>query len=225
MLINMRKRTAHEAVRDEAKRGFTLTEIAIVLGIVGLILGAIWVAAAAVYNNLRTSKGTTELLTVTQNVRALYATSGLVDPNANMAVGNKNLAGNALTYVQGGMFPNDTLNNVNPTLATSATDPWGGTISIQSAQDVNGVANDSFYVVFDQVPQQACISMLTSNVGQGRDPAMIGAGAGASGGLPGNAAPVANFATAVMVTNPATTAQTQCAAVQNAVGFAFKVKG
>src|SRR5690349_11023145 len=112
MLINMRKRTAHEAVRDEAKRGFTLTEIAIVLGIVGLILGAIWVAAAAVYNNLRTSKGTTELLTVVQNVRALYATSGLVDQNANMGVGNKNLAGAALTYVQGGMFPNDTLNNV-----------------------------------------------------------------------------------------------------------------
>ena len=32
----------------QKKRGFTLTEIAIVLGIIGLILGAIWVAAAAV---------------------------------------------------------------------------------------------------------------------------------------------------------------------------------
>ncbi|MGQ3505077.1 type II secretion system protein, partial [Enterococcus faecalis] len=52
--------------REQAKRGFTLTEIAIVLGIIGLILGAIWVAAGAVYSNLRVSKATTQLLQITQ---------------------------------------------------------------------------------------------------------------------------------------------------------------
>src|SRR5271168_1816583 len=81
MIICMRKKfAAGSAGREEEKRGFTLTEIAIVLGIIGLILGAIWVAAAAVYNNLRTSRATTELLTIAQNVRATYATSSTVDP-------------------------------------------------------------------------------------------------------------------------------------------------
>lgn len=225
MIISMRKRTAGQAAaRDEAKRGFTLTEIAIVLGIVGLILGAIWVAAAAVYNNLRTSKGTTELLVTVQNIRALYATSGLVDAGADMPVNAPPAAGGGRTYLQAGVFPADTLDNPNVNLATQAFDPWQGNISVQSTTSVGGTGTDAFYVVMDKVPQQACIGLLTSNVGQGRDPSMIGAGAGAAGGLPAAAAPVANFAVSAMVTQPAVTAQGQCAANQNAVAFSFKVK-
>src|SRR5882762_1552401 len=101
MIISMRKRLAvGSASREQEKRGFTLTEIAIVLGIVGLILGAIWVAAAAVYSNLRTSKATTELLNIVQNVRALYATAGAVSPQADMAMSAAGTqgAGAARTY-------------------------------------------------------------------------------------------------------------------------------
>src|SRR5580698_8781109 len=62
----------------QRRRGFTLTEIAIVLGIVGLILGAIWVAAAAVYNNLRISHANTQILQTAQAIRTLYATQNTV---------------------------------------------------------------------------------------------------------------------------------------------------
>ncbi len=223
MLIEMRKSAAVQAVSNESRRGFTLTEIAIVLGIVGLILGAIWVAAAAVYNNLRTSKATTELLNVVQNVRALYATSGVVDNQADMAM-NANAAGPAQTYIQAGIFPADTLNNADPTQATRANDPWNGTIAVKAA--TLNTLNDSFTVGFDNVPQQACVNMLVSNVGQGRDPGMVGAGAGAAGNFPGGAAPIAAFANSAIVQNPATQAQAQCngANNQNAVAFSFKVK-
>src|ERR1700677_388286 len=58
---------------EKRKKGFTLTEIAIVLGIIGLILGAIWTAAAAVYNNQRIAHANTAILQTAQGVRSLYA--------------------------------------------------------------------------------------------------------------------------------------------------------
>jgi prepilin-type N-terminal cleavage/methylation domain-containing protein len=228
MLMNMRKRLVGQPAGRDENRGFTLTEIAIVLGIVGLILGAIWVAAAAVYNNLRTSKATTELLTVVQNVRAMYATSGLVDANANMAVAATEGVGTAAaTYLAAGVFPSDTLNNVDPSKATQAQDPWGGTISVESATSSGGVAADSFAVVFDRVPDNACIGILSSNVGQGRDPEMLAAVGGPAGAAPATLlTPAANFQTSNIVTKPASTAQSLCAGANNvnAVGFTFKVK-
>ena len=39
-----------------SKKGFTLTEIAIVLGIIGLILGAVWTAASGVYASANSTK-------------------------------------------------------------------------------------------------------------------------------------------------------------------------
>lgn len=67
--------TVNRNSRDSKKRAFTLTEIAIVLGIIGLILGAIWVAASAVYNNLRVSHANTQILQLAQGIRSLYSSS------------------------------------------------------------------------------------------------------------------------------------------------------
>lgn len=53
-------------------RGFTLTEIAIVLGIIGIILGAIWAAAAMVYENNRTKQAREQSLAVINNWRSIY---------------------------------------------------------------------------------------------------------------------------------------------------------
>lgn len=41
--------------RRAAQKGFNLIEAAIVLGIVGLVVGGIWVAATSVYANLRSN--------------------------------------------------------------------------------------------------------------------------------------------------------------------------
>lgn len=43
-------------------RGFNLIEAAIVLGVVGLVIGGIWVAAAAVQSNLREADASKGLL-------------------------------------------------------------------------------------------------------------------------------------------------------------------
>jgi prepilin-type N-terminal cleavage/methylation domain-containing protein len=215
MLVDMRKGPIrHKTGREKTKQGFTLTEIAIVLGIIGLILGAIWVAAAAVYSNMRTSKTTTELLHIVQDVRAMYATSGTVDGGADMS-GFQVQSGKALTYIQAGMFPTDSLNAVGAN-ATSAEDPWGGYINVKAA--TNQIANDSFQVSFDKVPQSACISIITGTTGTGKDPGLIGVSNGASGTVP---TAVANT---VMPVAASTAQTTYCAAATQSIGFTFTLK-
>jgi prepilin-type N-terminal cleavage/methylation domain-containing protein len=224
MFTNMRRIRQTEY---KHKRGFTLTEIAIVLGIIGLILGAIWVAASAVYTNMRTSKATTELLTIAQNVRAMYATSATVDPLADMpaafaasTAGNKNA-----TYLAAGVFPSDTLMTAAGASATTQTaalaaGPWGasaaklGSISVTSATTTT--TGDSFAIYFDNVPTSGCIGMLTGNTGTGRDPDMTGASAGVAGAFPAAGATVLPVLASI--------AQPECNNAANAVVFTFKLK-
>ncbi|MFY9288933.1 MAG: type 4 pilus major pilin [Alphaproteobacteria bacterium] len=207
----------------KSKRGFTLTEIAIVLGIIGLILGAIWVAASAVYNNLRTSRATTELLQVAQAVRSMYATAATVDAGANMTTipFTAVAAGPQTTYVQAGVFPTDMVAGAGP---YTVTNPWGGSANILSAQST--AANDSFMILFDRVPQSACITMITSNTGSGRDSSLYGVGAGAAaafavaaGGTTPGATSMPNFPIT------ASTARTTCATANNNLAFQFRLKG
>lgn len=143
------------------KRGFTLTEIAIVLGIIGLILGAIWVAAAAVYNNLRTSKAVTATLQTAQAVRALYATSN----TTGLTVATDLTA----TMVSSGVIPAD--------LSVSGPFP-NGAFGVVGTSDGRG-----FVIVMTAVPQSNCIALLTQIAGTSRDPGLYNASAVASAAI------------------------------------------
>jgi len=52
--------------------GFTLTEIAIVLGVLGLVLGAIWGAASHVYQNRKVEMLTREITSIVSSIQAVY---------------------------------------------------------------------------------------------------------------------------------------------------------
>ncbi len=149
-----------------ATKGFTLTEAAIVLGIVGLILGAIWVAAAAVYSNMRVQTANKQLITIVQNVRSLYASSTTMD-GAQMA-----------DLVRAGVFPSDTNPNV---AAGTAKNGWGGDIRVAQvpAGGQCGLLGSCFTVSFAGLPQDACIKMGVGNSGQGRDAGLVGVGGAA----------------------------------------------
>ena len=145
------------------KRGFTLTEAAIVLGIVGLILGAIWVAASSVYSNMRVTTASKQLMTVVQNVRSLYSSSTTMGVLA------------ATDLVKAGIFPADT----NPSAVTGlGTNGWGGAITgARVAGGANGCAVDGscFTVNFGTLPQDACVKFAVGNSGQGKDGGLVGA--------------------------------------------------
>ena len=78
-------------------RGFSLTEIAIVLGVVGLILGAVWTAAAHVYSQKRINDFERELSVTLENIRLFYHNQTFV------VTGDS--TNNFLTEYQAGMYP------------------------------------------------------------------------------------------------------------------------
>lgn len=55
------------------QRGFSLTEMAIVLGIVGVVIGGIWAAAAMVSRNRLIQQQKQDLTTIVEGMRTLYA--------------------------------------------------------------------------------------------------------------------------------------------------------
>ena len=57
-----------------AKRGFNLIEIAIVLGVIGVVIGGIYVAAGAVRDNNRLQTTQGDIQQTVQNVRKAYTT-------------------------------------------------------------------------------------------------------------------------------------------------------
>jgi len=189
------------------RRGFTLTEIAIVLGIVGLILGAIWVAAAAVYNNLRVSHGNTQILQIAQAVRTLYATQSTI------TAGDDSLA-----MITAGTVPSDMVNAA----ATGLTNVWGGNFYVGGTGDGLGIVVQS-----NAVPQAQCIDLVAMVGGSTRDSGLFQAkslGAGTTATAYAAIATVPATGALTVAVAP-TAASTACVAGLNTLQFGFLLKG
>jgi prepilin-type N-terminal cleavage/methylation domain-containing protein len=192
-----------------AQKGFTLTEIAIVLGVIGLILGSIWVAASSVYNNQKNGKATQQLLAVSQSVRSLYATATTIGD----AAGTDETA----TYIAAKVFPADMVNAAG----TATVNPWNGTVMVTSQTLAS--AGDMFGIELNGVPTSACINLLTANTGTGRDTGLYYASASATAK---GAAAYGATATTFPVTAATAAGATVCgAAATVSVQFVFKLKG
>jgi hypothetical protein len=167
---------------------------------------------------MRVSKANTEVLAIVQAVRAMYSTSNVVDANANMAAAfGASTVGNANhTYISAGVFPTDMLNTGNPQTATTVSNPWQGGVAVVAATDV--IANDSFAVHLNDVPDSGCVALITAITGIGRDPGLFSVNAGAAGAFH---AP-ANGTNTPPIT--ASAANTLCNRATTSIGFGFTVK-
>lgn len=148
--------------RQASKKGFTLTEAALVLGIVGLILGAIWVAAGSVYRNMRVATTTDQMLQIVQAIRSLHATQPHIDPNLT-----------EINLAKAGGVPKDMLDDVND--PTAISNAWGGNVTIKP------VNTTQFYLLLEGIPTDACADLLTRNTGSGRDTGLAGVAGGTNG--------------------------------------------
>lgn len=188
----------------QSRKGFTLTEAAIVLGIVGLILGAIWVAAAAVYNNLRVNRTNQQLLQIVQTVRSMHATQQTI------------AAASTAQWIQAGVFPRDLVNAAG----TDTINQWNGPIAVVAA-----ATGTAFQVSFGLVPRAACVDMLVKNTGQGRDTGLSGAGASTTAVSSGTLITGLTNITATSNGLSVIDATSACANDTNTVAFTFNLRG
>jgi len=159
----------NDARPTRIRRGFTLTEIAIVLGVVGLVLGGIWAAAATVYNNQKAAKAAGQVLTILNAYKALYG---------NRQLDVATLTDDTCAGVNAGFFPADMLPNVpcvtdpaaiavTPIPAGEPTyprTPWGGTSYVQVM--INPAPPGGYISIrYFNLTQAACVAVATSSTG------------------------------------------------------------
>lgn len=94
--------------KKKSKNGFNLIEAAIVLGIVGLIVGGIWVAAATVRENMKVNLIVTGVSQTIDNVRRLNAGFSPATLYASVALGNL-----TSTLYEAKAFPSDFVTSFN----------------------------------------------------------------------------------------------------------------
>lgn len=128
--------------KAKTRRGFNLVEAAIVLGVIGLVIGGIWVAAAAVQSNLRKSDASKGLIQIVQNVRNLYYGQ---TPSATGNITSQLINANAI--------PGNFING------TTAVNPWNGAITVSIAT----TTYDQIDVVLEKLPRDACIELTSRN--------------------------------------------------------------
>jgi type II secretory pathway pseudopilin PulG len=122
-----------------SEAGFNLIEAAIVLGIVGIIVGGIWVAASAAYNNMKLRDATSQILVIGQNLRSLLGNN----PNDTSLLATA-------TAVQMGLAPS---NMIGP--GNTLRSPWNTGVTIDRASGDNYVS-----IVYADLPSEACSGLL-----------------------------------------------------------------
>lgn len=180
----------------QRQRGFNLIEIAIVLAVVGLIIGGIYTAASAVTENNRRRNTQTQLLTIVQNIRTTFASQTAFVVPTNAQIDQMRLYPGDLVLIAGN-FVNSYGGNVNLYAPTAAT----------------------FTIEFTNMSQGGCVEVLTKSFGTQGNVNQIGlvsAGRSAAGAVTD-----AGVAGGVTIAE----ANTNCNADPITVGFTFNLRG
>ncbi len=135
--------------------GFTLIELAIVLGVFSIVMAALWIVASLVYENVRQHQLSREVQTIVQNIRQVSNNISrfTVAPDTDLTQ----------TYDQQGVFPREM--RLNPPASDDTADgilnhPWS-TLATGTARVFSRVDNTHFGVSFIQMPRKACVGMAT----------------------------------------------------------------
>lgn len=136
-----------EIMQLRNQRGFTLIEIAIVLTIVGLVIGGIWLAASTVLNNNKKTEATRQIIQIVQNTKNLFANQ----TGANPATGFNQASAIASGIYPAGMVINNA--NVRHPFATTTN---ADSVTVAGAGNAVTLTYGNA-AVGRQFPQDACV--------------------------------------------------------------------
>jgi hypothetical protein len=186
--------------RAASRAGFNLIEAAIVLGIVGLIVGGIWAAAGSAYENMRLQNASKSLLSLVQGVRGAFANNptGTVDVDTD-------------TLASMGVIPTDMLSQTGGNV--TIIHQWSGNVTTADATATAGVP--AFSLTYANVKTDSCNNMATrvANTARGSGLLLVTTGAGPYLNLIGNSG-----------ATPATGGP-QCDSPTDDIVFIFSVRG
>lgn len=134
--------------RDRAqKRGFSLIEAAIVLAVVGGVIGGIWVSAAAVIENYKVKKTVEGILTTARNIQ------NLISITDSRGIGPSNMT---FALISAGVFPKDWVNG-NDVKTT-----FGWSVIAFNLQPPLVTTGDRFFLNLQPIPVSSCIKLTVS---------------------------------------------------------------
>lgn len=202
-MMNLKMRRSGQTGR----KGFNLIEAAIVLGIVGLVVGGIWVSAASVYQNMKVKRSVEQVLEIAQKVRTMHATSPTI--TATQA-----------DLITAGVFPTD-MRDVG---AATLHHPWGIANTVLSAATAAG--GTTFDIIYNGLSSGSCSDLATRVAAGTQDRAnqvgLVGAvtaPAAQAIGVVIGAIPAAGYTVASF------TANCTNAGTTNSVAFRFRIAG
>lgn len=147
--------------------GYSLMEIAMVLAIISLLVAGVMLFFSNASTANKTNDSMTEVANVTQVVRSLYAGQS-----------DYSLLTSEVQIAQSGQLPAKWVKGTIAA-ATGINNPFGGAVNVVSA--TNNVANDSFTIVDNGIPSQACSKMVTMDLGTSLVSLKTGTGAAVIG--------------------------------------------
>lgn len=150
--------SSSNAIGRKTRMGFNLIEAAIVLAVVGGVIGAIWVSAAKFYEDYKVNKTVDDLALIVKNIQ------GLISIRDADSLGNFYDLTN--TIRDAGVFPKDWVDS------NTVKNRFGGNVKIE-----NTINPSRFSIKLYGIPNSACIRLILKI-------STIGANAGSRGGMP-----------------------------------------
>jgi hypothetical protein len=187
--------------RRKKHRGFNLIEAAIVLGVVGLVIGGIWVAASAMLENYKISKSIEDLKFIAINTQKIISVA-----TAN-TLGTQDITTFAISS---GIVPNDLVHG------TSVKNRFGGALSL-----ANHSSGPRFFIGITTIPKSSCMKLLTSVSSFGAQAGSRGNGSSARTTL--GSIVVSGSPTTIIYDFPISpdTARTACASSTQSIEFNY----